>query len=263
MSNCIMSLKNKPLSYQETIDRYDLALLRNGGQLILENGDIARTKWGDLRFGTVAFNGLWRMVQHWRFNAGVVRELFDTTYAMGKELESQRKADKGAGRGEVRFYDMRAVEEHADPPSYVEREKLAALEFGQETYSSCTILFLSNFLQQFRDDVEATDEAWKSSGPLYNGISFGQVVVAAGNGVRHNDEWVKAKLPDKRQANSTRVLETAFGHSLGGGQALRKLPLYTLQALSQLGRFDHMSASMFSFAHQVALTMDAARSSAE
>jgi len=58
-----MSALIAPDSYDDVIFRYGLTALYNGGDLQIENGDLALTKDGDLRLGAIPYNAMFRLVQ--------------------------------------------------------------------------------------------------------------------------------------------------------------------------------------------------------
>ena len=68
-----MSALIDPDSYDDVIFRYGLTALYNGGDLQIENVDLALTKDGDLRLGAIPYNAMFRLVQSWRYNVPAMR----------------------------------------------------------------------------------------------------------------------------------------------------------------------------------------------
>lgn len=86
-------------------------------------------------------------------------------------------------------------------------------EFGLATYGGCLVFLLRSSLQRFKVDIDATQDEWTKASPLFNGCSLGQVIVAAANGFRHEDELATArpstrsrKLPKKYLRRRYRVM---------------------------------------------------------
>jgi hypothetical protein len=76
------------------------------------------------------------------------------------------------------------------------------------------------------------------SDPVHQGCSVGEIMIAAGAGVRHVDEW-----------------EAAW--HLVPGPAVRDIPAEALDVVSNGGGFERLAASIFSFVRNVALRLPA------
>lgn len=132
----------------------------------------------------------------------------------------------------------------------------AAAQAGRDVYPGCIVLMASYALNRFRDDIGCTADDWKSKGPIYGGRSIGEILVASANGLRHQDEWLKTHPPTPQQARSMQVLR----------DALVELPEYDTQVysagrcelvitlLDQGQGFDGFTKTMFSFAHEIAVS---------
>jgi hypothetical protein len=76
--------------YDAIVDAYNLTILQDVGDWSLENGDLAMTKDGDIKVGDAAYNGLFRLVQIWRFSEAHLQYLFAT---MNKMLAWRERLD--------------------------------------------------------------------------------------------------------------------------------------------------------------------------
>ena len=67
---------------------------------------------------------------------------------------------------------------------------------------------LNNLLQRFKQDLNVSDNEWKSASPTIKGFSIGEIFAAAAANFRHYDEWarVKIKSPSEQQMSSMKVL---------------------------------------------------------
>ena len=250
-----MSDQSRPMSYDEVVERFDLILLRKRGDLVIEDGDLALTRWGDLRVGTIAYQGLMRLVQYWRYNEGTLRHLFEATYAVARRLLDNRERYERPVEVDLSNLDFEKFRKAVLPR--LDSEAESALEFGQRTYAGSLVFALSGLLQQFKDDIKATNDEWAEAPPSYQNCSFGQLVIAAANGVRHADEWVKAQVPSPQQLASMNILRTVLGQGTNRFTFTSNIPAGTLDVLSDGGDFDRMNASMFAFAHDVAQRREA------
>lgn len=243
-------------SYEEVLSKHNLRLLQEGAiDLVVENGDIAVTRWGDLRVGSLSQNGLMRLVQHWRFNEPPIRRLFMETFSMRKLLLAHREQ---AGRPvviDLATFDLAEYNAAVRPTMSIDEE--GGLEFGHRTYAGCVVLTLSGLLQQFKADIGAKEDEWFQSAPIHHSHSFGQVIVAAANGVRHVDEWEAARIPTEQQRASMWVLESALRKQSVSRHHVRDVPAAALDVLSNGGDFEHLAASLFAFADNVAVKRNA------
>ena len=243
-------------AYNYIVDAYGLEILKTPGDLSIENGDLALTKDGDLKMGDTVYSGLFRLVQAWRYNSPHLRFLFDISEFMRAHRASlDDKLNEVAQRRAAQF-DI-ATFPNVDP-DYVKAfwavsDEQGVAEFGRATYGGCLVLLLSSSLQRFKDDIDATQEEWIKAAPLFNGCSLGQVLVAAANGFRHEDEWAKTRPSTPKQRASQEILTKALqGHE---HQLTFRMPgrsAEVLDLLSQGGDFDRLAANVFTFAHNVA-----------
>jgi hypothetical protein len=251
----ISSDQLQPPTYEGVVDEFDLTLLKQGANLVVEDGSIAVTKWGDLRMGSVAYNALWRLVQHWRFSAPATKQLFSAVYSMRDRIHALAGRQNLTARIDPTDYSR---QDYWDD-RHRTNEDIASLSYGHRTYAGCLIVALSGLLQQFRDDVGATADDWNKIGPMFQTCSFGQVMIAASNSFRHMDEWIKVRgSPNtKQQAASMGVLEPALGRKLKGpNSSIIEICPDALHLMSGGGSFDCLNANFFHFAHAVAERID-------
>ena len=116
-------------------------------------------------------------------------------------------------------------------------------------------MVISRLWLAFRDDLSATDQEWTQIAPKVNGCSVGQIIEAAANNYRHNDEWLKSsRKPTKQQLRSIRVLATALGETIAPDGARHGLSRDICPEILNLlsgGDFDRLAASMFAFANAI------------
>jgi len=227
------------------VELYGLEMLKTGGDLSVENGNIAVTKDGDLKLGDTAHNALFRFTQAWRLNSqhlhflfGLIGSMRDRRTSLDGEL-NQIVFSKGAAEPGATFHRI--------------RDEQRAAEYGSDTYAGCVILLLSGLLLRFRDDAEATVSDWTNAGPQFGGCSVGQLIVASANGFRHDDEWSKTRVPTPQQQTSQNILSKALGSMpVLRYEAPGRCP-EVLDMLSKNGDFDALGEKIFSFAHEIAV----------
>lgn len=238
-----------PPAYADILELYHLDLLKGGGDLSLtDTGDIALTKDGDLKLGDSPHNALFRLVQGWRYKAPHLRYLFDLIPVM-----KTREASLAVMREHAAAAMSASFEPKAIATSHQIADEQRAAGHGASSYAGCVILLLSGALLRFKDDAEATAIEWNQSAPLFNGCSLGQVIVAAANGVRHDDEWAKTRTATPKQKASQEILTKALA-----GSAIRRrfgpgLAVEVVDLLSNGGSFEKLSENLFAFAHDVAM----------
>jgi hypothetical protein len=237
--------------YDWVVDHYGLQILKEPGDLSVENGDIALTKDGDLKLGNDVYNALYRLVETWRFYYPHLRQLFDLAIAMNSErARIAAEIDELAPILMERFDPAKTNESFM--PLHGAFDEHGATELGHQIYSSCIILLLDAALRRYRDDLGARETDWDSSPPLFNGVSFGTLVVASANGFRHADEWAKTRSANSQQKRSQRVLDAALGPGLANDRRRARSCSNALDVLSGGWSFDRLSEGLFAFAHDVA-----------
>lgn len=254
-ANALASIAPRPLSFVEVRDRYGLTLLRREPAMCVTAGVPRMTKFGAVSLGTPGFDGLFRFVRGWQLNAptlNVLVESFRTAQARAAELD---------GELEAAIAEVSRDPIGASDAWYHVYDTLDAIKAGHDSYASAVVVVLSGLLSNFRSDADATQHEWEASGPRFGGCSAGQVIKAAGDQVRHADEWLKHRThPTKKQLSSLRVLASALGEAIasdGSGHRLDRgsVPAEVLAALG--GDFDAISAAMFAFAHDMAQRAEA------
>jgi hypothetical protein len=240
--------------YDDVVATYGLPILEEAGDWLLEGGDLVMTKDGEPQHGDIAYSGLFRLVQMWRFCELHLRGLFDEMNSMRAWRESLNNKMNALGQAKhARF----SPETYLRPdPEFVEAfndicDQQASAAFGAGVYAGSLMLMLSGMLLRLRDDIGAKDD-WTKVGPFYNGHSVGAIIEAGANGFRHADEWAKTPDPTAQQKRSQDVIAGALsgrppsdGGSPGGCVEL-------LQLLSD-GSFRGLASSAFAFAHNLAV----------
>lgn len=234
------------LPYDEVIDRYRITVLEQPGDLVLKDGELAVTKSGDLMVNSPGYSALYRLVQWWRHSLPMLTVLFNQfceSRARKRPLEAE--AERALGKwtpGQPLVRDFSAYHEAI--------EIQEANELTEEVSAGSLLLALSRMVQSFRDDLslDPRDALWRQSGPLHNGVSVGEAVVAAANNFRHAEEWARARTPTAQQGTShgALVAMTQIDATTARGVFWpRVLELLAGEDLDQLGR------AVFGFANDV------------
>jgi len=179
-----------PDSYDDIIYRYGLTALYNGVDLQIENGDLALTKDGDLRLGAIPYNAMFRLVQAWRYNASVMRLMFDTIYELRNAKPGlEERLEEILSRGPKKGHFLPST----DVPLYhAANDAIGATEVSRSALAGSLMIVVGSLLGRFKDDLNVSSANWNAGTPSYAAHSFGQVVMAAANSFRHADEWKKA-----------------------------------------------------------------------
>lgn len=239
--------------HDEIVETYNLTILTEMGDWSLDGtGDLVTTKDGDPQHGDIAYNGLFRLVQMWRFSETHLRYLFEAV----KEMQSQRRAldDDLNAVGEKAHKEI--MRGHRMPSGAFGAalhdvwDRQAAAAFGAGVYAGSLILMLSTVLLRLKDDIGRKKE-WTTVGPFFNGHSVGAIVEAGANGFRHADEWAKTHPPTPQQKRSQVVIEAALS---GRPQPDESSPGACVELLAVLsgGTFEGLASNVFAFAHNLA-----------
>jgi hypothetical protein len=241
--------------YDDVIDAYDLIILKEIGDWSLDDtGDLLLTKDGEPQHGDIAYSGLFRLVQMWRFSEPHVRRLFD---AMGNTLALQRSlGDKLNEVGEARHARFSPETFLKPDPEFTNAfhdicDQQASASFGAGIYAGSLMLMLSAMLLRLRDDMAA--DSWSKVGPHYNGYSLGAIIEAGANGFRHADEWAKNPHPTPQQKRSQIVIASALSSRPPLDEGSPGGCVELLRLLSG-DNFEALAAHVFRFAHNLAVT---------
>lgn len=93
-------------------------------------------------------------------------------------------------------------------------DAMGAEEVARSVYAGAIVIAMSNALQSLRADLEGTSAEWDEAVPHYGNCSFGQVIVASANNVRHADEWGTTVAPTRQQLLSMRILSLVLDEPL-------------------------------------------------
>lgn len=242
-----------PPAYDYVVDAYGLTILQEPGDWSLENGGLAETKDGDFKVGDTAYNGLFRLVQTWRFSVPHLRYQFD---ALNKMLVLRESLDeKMNATGQERH--ARIMRGYLRPdPNFAAAfndicDQQATATFGAGIYAGSLMLMLGGALLRFKDDIDAKDH-WTKVGPFFNGHSAGPIIEAGANGFRHADEWAKTRVPTARQKRSQEIIRGALSDRLPPDEGSPGRCSELLQLLSG-GDFEGLATNVFTFAHNLAI----------
>jgi hypothetical protein len=241
-------------SHEEIVTKFNLEILKSPGDLVVRNGDIALTRCGDLMLNNEHYSAMRRFVSAWRFNAPMLKSLFDLAMAV-----SSRSKDLKRSVDQVVDHRCDPDQKPFPPGStafsrrFALNEEIAANMLGSDSCAGAILLNLTGFLQALRDDINTARLDWEGTAPLIHGHSVGAVLVAASNYFRHWDEWRKTSPPTTRQATSIDVLNAVLdsaglkqrNHRLMGVEGIcTKI----LEVLSD-GDFELLTERVFAFAN--------------
>lgn len=195
-------------TYESVVAKHALGPILAGGDLQLTpDGDIAATPDGDLKFGNDKCNAMHRLVQRWWFNARILETLFELVTQESQRMQ-QVDAERNVIAGIV-FTSREMIEKF-----HILADEIGAREFGGAACAGAIMVVLSNMLQRYKDDLSATTPKWERIRPQYRGYSFGEVVVAAANNFRHQDEWARTRTPNPQQQKSIAVIEAMLNYTV-------------------------------------------------
>lgn len=244
----------------DIVDVYGLSLLREEpGDWAIEDGNLARTNDGDIRNGSIRFSALSRLVTLWSHNETHLKYLFEaademirTHGGLGDELDridSEHRsgfdaAERFTGDAWERFAE--AVRTHT--------ENEGVVFFGANTYAGSLLIALSNAVQRFKKDIGGSP-IWDTAGPTFGNCSVGRILIAAGNGYRHEEEWAAqlasaGKLMPQQSASFNIIEQALVGYPKSEISGPARVP-EILQLLGN-GDFDRLARHIFEFAHTVA-----------
>jgi hypothetical protein len=231
-------------SYQEVVERYDIASLRASGDLQLTtDGDIA-VHDGDLKLGDGQYNAMFRLVQAWRYISPTLEGLFklprdsrEAQQRLNDEREDVMSQLVASG------WASSAVGEY-----HSTNDLIGANEIGETVCAGAFFVILNNLLMRFRYDTGAAEDKWSGCKPLTGGASFGAIVSAAANNFRHHDEWRRAVTPTPQQLASMKVLSPVLGLGMG---IIRENICAKLLGVLGGGEYEPLCRMLFSFAKNI------------
>jgi hypothetical protein len=133
-------------------------------------------------------------------------------------------------------------------------ERMDAEKEARGIYAGSVTLVISRALATFRADIAATMDEWKAAGLQTNGHSVGEMLEAAGNNMRHADEWQTAIKPTPHQLKSVRVLSAVLSEPIppnGNIRAFARDISPEILSLLSGGSFLRLEAAIFAFANDL------------
>ncbi len=249
----------QPPTFEDIVDRFTVEILKRPGDLVAVNGDIASTKWGDLMLNDPVYSAMFRLVQHWRFNAPTLQPLFELvvgTKARRKELDDSMNRVFAHQHFDPSAASPLTPDDRSIAQYHELNDEIGATEVAASTYAATVVLLLADLLSRLKDDIDATEDDWEKVGPLFGGYSIGAILTAAANNFRHRDEWVKTLVkdgvPTAQQLPSIRILGAALQEPIAPDGARHGLSRDVcpdvLELLSGCS-FDALGAQFFAFAN--------------
>lgn len=193
-----------PPKYSDIVDHYNLDVLKHGADIQLtSDGDLLMTRDGDLQLGDDRFNAFFRLVRGWQLNAPTIELLLNSVITMPERAEQliaeQNDVAVRIARGELAADVLHALSDEA-----------GAVDLGRDAYAGAIMVILTNLLRRFRDDLGIRGNAWRQTGPVFQGWSLAAIVETGANSFRHHDEWatqwVQNRCYTPQQMNSIRVI---------------------------------------------------------
>jgi hypothetical protein len=237
-------------AYDSIVDRNKIEILQKSGDLVLRNGDIAMTRWGDFMLVSEDYSAFVKLVEAWRFNLPTLKVLFESS------IESTHHLKDLEGDLESIFSRHTSPTGDIDYDAYHRtNDAMGAKEVACGVYAGSIAIVLSNMLQSFRANIVATQDEWKKATPLFFGCSVGQILVASANNVRHADEWQTTRPLKPEQMKSIQVLSAALQEPLvppdgSRHRFSREVSPETLHLISD-GDFGRLEANLFNFANDL------------
>ena len=238
--------------YDEIVDRNSITLLMKPGDLTLRDGDLAVTRWGDLMLNDEDYSAFTRLVQVWRYNFPTLRTLFRAAFYMDGEEAAEQDLD---AMGSRRWDPSLGLLQGLDVDAYhATIERMEAEREARGIYAGAITLVIGRALATFRADISATRDEWNAAGPQTNGRSVGEMLEAAGNNMRHADEWQTAVTPTAQQMKSVRVLSDVLVEPIPANGAIRAFARDIspeILALLSGGDFLCLEVAIFAFANDL------------
>lgn len=240
--------------YDDVVDAYKLTILKEAGDWSLDDtGDLVVTKDGDPQHGDRAYNGLFRLVQMWRYSEPHLRYLFAT---VNDQMSQHTSLDDDLNAVGERAHEEIMRGQRMPSRAFGEAfhdvlDRQAAAVFGAGIYAGSLMLMLSALLLRLRDDIEGKQQ-WTTAGPFFNGHSIGAIIEAGANGFRHADEWAKTQPPTPQQKRSQDIIEGALHGRPKPDEGSPGACVELLAVLSR-GTFEGLATNVFAFAHNLAM----------
>jgi hypothetical protein len=184
--------------FDETLSRFGLEKLKGRLDLqVTKSGNISVTRDGDLQFGDIQANGMFRLIERWRQSESTIAELFGPMNHAARRLDELSLARK---RGEAPLLSQDPRGFHGVTEAIIEAQLVSS------TLAGSIFVILNNLLQRLKLDLNASDDEWRLAQPTTNGFSVGEIFSAAAANFRHYDEWAATKPPNPQQMISMKVL---------------------------------------------------------
>lgn len=191
--------------YEDVVERNAIARLVEPGDLTIRGGSIAVTKRGNIMLNDEVYSALFNLVTLWRYNFSTMQSLFLSVFDMNEELEQKSKLNR------IGSLSLALPQGYAADSYHAIKERLYAMKEARKVYAGSITLIIGQALAAFRIDIDANMDDWHAAGPLTNGHSVGDILTAAGNNMRHYDEWQTTTKANKQQLSSIRAISSVLG----------------------------------------------------
>lgn len=243
-------------SYEDIVETYKISILQQPADWSIEDGGLAETTDGDIKSGDDVYSALSRFVQLWCYNETHFRYLFDAARKMVEQhsVLADKIDDIGNKHAaEVAANPLVSIDEFARA-LHAHSDSEGVAYFGANTYAGCLVIALGNALQRFKQDLKI-GKTWGTAAPTFGRHSVGDIVIAAANGYRHENEWETrmasfGSLDERQRASHGIITEALAGNSTSEISGMARTP-EIVQLLSD-GNFETLARNIFEFAKNVA-----------
>lgn len=247
------------MSFDEFANRFGGTLLKEVGDLQIENGDLAMTRDIDFRMGDIAYDAFRRLAEYWRPRMPHLQVMYELSALM---IERERDVgDRLAAAEQIALRQNEGNGLMIQNPTFkaawdAHWDEEATAQSGRDVFPASIMLLAASALKRFRDDLELKpkNDLWRFGGELNSGHSVGDIIIASANGVRHQDEWLKSSTLNDQQRASKDILDDVLVQNM-----VRNTEAYStgrceeiLQILGNGDGLEGFTETIFNFAHSVA-----------
>lgn len=244
-----------PLSHGEIVDRYSLTSIKSQPVDIKfdESQNLITSRGRGLLFGTRAQDAMWVFVSAWRLNAPAMRLMLEAS----RELRGQESEHDD--REEEALANAWPDGERPTPEGLTNIQ--AALDIsgsavlGRGALAGSVMIMAASLLNELKENLQPNKDEWPVA--LAEGCrpTIAQIIIAAANSFRHQDEWraaISQNEINNQQKRSMDILLSVFENN--PAQVFLEKINASEKALMLLaeGDFDAFERAVLSYANDVA-----------